>query len=444
MIRRKLLILILAVSTIQMFGQNILNSPYSRFGFGDFDDQNYMTIRQMGGLGSSWVSPNHINFTNPASLTHLTSTAYEVGVSATRATLDDGINPTEQWGGKFNYIGIAFPLFNPINDVYEDRKREIKYGMGFNLSRRNTVGYNITSVDSTEELGVFTRNYNGSGGTYEFNWSNAVSYKEFSFGLTLGYLFGNATYNRSIVFNQKEFPFNDEFTDSYFVRGFTYNLGFIYQKVLGDVEEVGIDKLKKITIGVRFSNGNRFTAIGDETALAIQRLSAGLLIRDTISIASDIRGKGFLPGTLGIGANYKLGSKFGIGLELNTAAWSRYYHELKGDVKDELRNSLYVSLGGFYRPDYKSYNNYLKRISYMYGAFYEQDPRRVNGVDVNAYGFRLGLELPFSYQRRGSSATLGVEFGNRGSGTIIEENYLNINFGFTFNDGEWFIKRKYN
>lgn len=443
MIKKLILITVLAVSTISLFSQNILNSPYSRLGFGDIEDQNYMSIRQMGSLGSSWADATHINNANPASLTYLRATAYEVGVSASRLRLNDGVNSTSQWGGKFNYIGLGFPLTNPLNEAYENIKKKTRFSMAFNVSRRSTVGYNVTSIDSTEDIGVFTRNYNGQGGTYEFKWSNAVQHKAFSFGLSLGYLFGNTSYNRTITFLQKEDAFDDSFQDSYFVKGFTYNLGFLYTKVFNESVE-DREKVSRLTLGLRANNGTKFTAIGDQTAFGIQTLANGAVVRDTILNNLDARGKGYLPGTVGFGANYIIGNKLGFGFEYNTSPWSNYYHELKGDVKDALRNSSFVSLGGFYRPNYKSFDNYLKRVSYRYGVYYFKDPRIVNNIGVDEFGIRFGMDLPFVYQRKGSSANIGIDLGNKGNGTVIEENFFRINFGFTFNDEDWFIKRKYN
>ncbi len=441
---RTYIIVILAFCSFVSEGQNILNSPYSRFGLGDIHERDYMSIRQMGGLGNSWLGSNQINSVNPASLPYLVSTAYEVGVDASNVSLSDGTNETNQWGGKFNYLGIAFPLFNPINDIFEDKVRKLKFGMGFNLTRNSTVGYNITSVDSTDQLGVYTRNYKGDGGTYEFAWSNGVKYKEYSFGVKLGYLFGNTSYGRTVVFNEKEYSFSDVFEDSYFIKAFTYSFGLIYSRTLGDKEKVSLDKLGKITLGVRYDGGSKFRAVGDKTAYGEQLISGSGIIRDTVLYQLDTSASGFIPGTFGLGVNYVKGNKWGVGVDWSTSAWSNYYHELKGEVKNELRNSMSVSFGGFYRPDYKSYNNYLKRMTYRMGFYYKQDPREVEGKGIDQYGITMGLGLPFNFQRKGSRASLGVDIGQRGSGTVIEENYIKINFGFTFNDEGWFIKRKYN
>jgi hypothetical protein len=398
----------------------------------------------MGSLGSSWNDPLYVNYANPASLTYLRVTAYDVGISATNTTLDDGNSSSNQWGGKFDYLGIAFPLFNNINDVYEDRKRDLRFAMGFNLSRKSTVGYNITSIDSTEELGVFNRNYEGNGGSYEFSWSNGVQYKDFSFGLKLGYLFGSSNYIRRVDFLEKDYPFNNNFEDSYFVKGLTWGTGVMYSKLLGNLEDKNPDRVGKLSLGLRFDGATKFTSIGDQVAFGVQTIASGAIIRDTVYNNVDSRGKGLLPGQVGFGANYIYGKKFGVGFDVSYSPWSNYYHELKGDVKNELRDDFSVSLGGFLRPDYKSYNNYFKRMSYRYGLYYKKDSRVVNNKGVNQYGVRFGLDLPFTYQRKGSSANIGIDLGQKGKGTVIEEKYINLNFGFTFNDDGWFLKRKYN
>ena len=92
----------------------------------------------------------------------------------------------------------------------------------------------------------------------------------------------------------------------------------------------------------------------------------------------------------------------------------------------------------------QSFSNYFKRVYYRYGLYYGTDPRDAGQEDqISNYGVTVGMGMPFIYQRKISHANLGLEFGSRGKGTPIEETFAKINFSFTFNDDEWFIKRKY-
>jgi len=54
------------------------------------------------------------------------------------------------------------------------------------------------------------------------------------------------------------------------------------------------------------------------------------------------------------------------------------------------------------------------------------------------------MGLPFIFQRKVSHANLGIDIGRSGMNTSIQENYIRFTLGFTFNDDEWFVKRKYN
>ena len=38
---------------------------------------------------------------------------------------------------------------------------------------------------------------------------------------------------------------------------------------------------------------------------------------------------------------------------------------------------------------------------------------------------------------------LGLEYGNMTFNNTLKENYLKLNLGFTINDNEWFLRRRY-
>ena len=61
--------------------QSSTNSPYSRFGIGDLQSQSFIKQKGMGGSGYAYSGIYNINITNPASLTSLYLTTFEIGVS---------------------------------------------------------------------------------------------------------------------------------------------------------------------------------------------------------------------------------------------------------------------------------------------------------------------------------------------------------------------------
>jgi len=99
----------------QVSAQTNGNSPYSRFGLGDLVDENFLHLRGMGSIGSSYVDGYHINIVNPASLASLRTTAFDLGLSAKRSTLSSGELSNTEWSGNLQYLSISsLPSFESI------------------------------------------------------------------------------------------------------------------------------------------------------------------------------------------------------------------------------------------------------------------------------------------------------------------------------------------
>jgi hypothetical protein len=396
----------------------------------------------MGSIGASFHDPYHINIVNPASYSHLRAVAFDMGVYGKFAKLSDGNNSETVKSGSLEYISFAMPLSNPVNEILEREDRDYGLGMSFTLMPHTKVGYNISSFQETEEFGTVERNFSGTGGTYKFLWGNSVRYKNFSAGLNLGYLFGKITYNRNVVFDQSEYAFNDVFLTEFATRGFLWNIGAMYTKVLNETaikKDRGITA-KRIIIGAHFGSSTGFNTKGDITNIGIQQLSASRVLRDTLFADTGIEGNGTLPGELGIGFTYQNGEKLTFGVNYSLTNWSAYKNDLS---PDDLNDAYRISAGGYYRPNYLSQRSYWDRVYYRYGMYYSSDPRSIDESKISALGFNFGIGLPFIYQRRISHANLGFDLGVKGRNTPIQETYFNITLGFTFNDSEWFLKRKY-
>lgn len=431
----------------QLFAQTNGNSPYSRFGIGDLVNDNFMHTRMMGSIGSSYIDRYHINIVNPASYASLRATAFDIGLDAKRSTLSSGDTKNTSWNGNLQYLSLAFPLGNPLNQILDQKKRKFDLGMSFTLMPNSTVGYNIVSQDSLAGIGNIERAYSGTGGSYKFLWGNAIKYKDFSFGLNLGYLFGNIRYDNNITFYDLPYAYQDFFTTDYNLNGFLWGAGAIYSKILNKKQlENKSERVPNIfSLGVRLKSSTSFNTNLTTSQFGVQLTPSNTQVIDTAYIAKDVKGSGKLPVEFGLGASYYGGEKFMIGVDFSSTNWSVYRNDADQTVDENpLSNTYSVSFGGFYRPDYKSYNRYFKRVYYRYGAYYNTDPRSVDGDQLKSYGLTLGMGMPFVYQRKISHANIGVEFGRQGSGSPIVESFFKISLGFTFNDDEWFIKKKYN
>lgn len=427
------------------------NSPYSRFGIGDINDRNFYASQFMGGMGASFTDPYQINIVNPAALGHLTAATFDMGLYGELSGIRDGVsdaNPTpgaynNLWSGNLNHLSLALPLQNRVNDLLERKNRDYSVATGFSLLPYSTVGYNIATVQDVDNIGEVKRNFEGVGGTYQFLWSNAVKYKNIAFGANVGYLFGKLEYAKVLEFEATQPFFNTLVSETNRVRGFLWDFGAIYTLNLdnNDKESGNSGPGRKLNFGLHGHSRTRFSVNSESFEGSIQN---GTGVIDTLQFTNDISSTGHLPAELGLGVSYYVGQKWSLGVNYSTAQWSQFEAPF---VNDNLNNTYRVSFGGFYRPDYKSISNYFSRIYYRFGLFYNQLPNAVPDNDsgsIEDLGISFGMGLPFFYQRKVSHANLGIIFGMRGRGSAIEERYFRISFSFTFNDDEWFIKRKYN
>lgn len=428
-----------------IIGQQSGNSPYSRLGIGDLNDNNFNHLRQMSGLGASYIDGHHMNIVNPASYSFLNATVFDFGVFAKKTWLKDDVNSNTFWSGNLDYIALAFPLKNPINEIYDGKRSDYKWGMSFALMPHSFVSYDIAVTDSINALNPFTHNYKGSGGTYKVLWGNSLKYKNISFGINLGYLLGNIKYENNVIFDYSDFALNNKFSNFYSIKGFLWNAGLLYFITLNkkEIEKNKIANVKRLSLGIHGNSNTNFTTSYNVFNSQTQNLPTGTIV-DTITLKSDLSGKGKLPAEFGIGATYYYGEKFAFGMNFNTTYWSSYYNQAVDNIRATLSNTFKVSIGGFYRPDYKSFDKFFERVYYRYGFYYNTDPRSINGKQIDAYGVTLGLGMPFVFQRKVSHINLGLNAGVRGQNTPISEKFVKISLGVTFNDDEWFLKRKYN
>jgi hypothetical protein len=120
-----------------------------------------------------------------------------------------------------------------------------------------------------------------------------------------------------------------------------------------------------------------------------------------------------------------------------------YYTQYRGlaDGNPYNNDSWRVAAGFQLIPDPTSLSSYLKRVTYRTGVSLENEPYLVNGNSVKDFGITFGMSLPVS---RWSSLDLALKVGKKGDKVLntVEENYIKLYFGITFND-QWFVKRRF-
>jgi len=454
---KKIINIILFSVPLFVFGQSLnnvtpeidnpsINSPYSRFGLGDQLTLDHSFIYHMGGLSAAYNDKYNTNIVNPASLPYLKATAFETGLNARSRELKEGEDTYSNWSGGLSYFSLAFPLANPINDLLDRVERKYDLGMAISVSPNTLVGYDIISNEDSNGVEDLTRRFLGSGGTYSAQWGTGIKYNDFSAGINLGYVFGKISSTRVVNFGNVNSFNNYERIVSH-ITGFTWNLGVQYNYVLNkaQLKEDDSASTKSVTIGAYGAPGTNLKTSNDQEFLLVRVGSNVQPLVDTLNFSDNLEGTSNLPTKFGVGFNFKETLKTGedkwsAGFNYESQLWSNYENSIN---PTELNNGSRISFGGFYRPNPRSLSNYFKRIYYQVGFFYAQDPVIVKGENVTQNGLTFGLGMPFITKRKVSNANVGVTLGTRGINTAVEERYLQLNFGFTFNSNEWFLKRKY-
>ncbi len=443
---------IILATALTAFAQPTDNSPYSRLGIGNFSDQYFAAQGGMGGLGAAFHDGYHMNIANPASLSRLRETAFELGLYSEYNSLNDATGQNDRlktWNGNLRYLSLGFPLKNPINEVLEQKKKKFRWGMNFTLLPYSNVNYNIqTLTDQTfgDTLTSVNFLYQGSGGTYKVMWGNAVNYKNFSAGINLGYFFGKIENDKEVTFPDFVSSFDNDFNDDFLFGGFTWNLGVQYDHVLKAKKETN-EPIEFITFGISGNSRNKYNLTRER--LWFSR-NLGIGTQDTIysvSGSETTESTGYLPGELAIGVMYNKVDRLRLGIDFKYQAWSQYINDLIAatDANRPDVNVWRLGIGGEYVPNARSYNKYLKKVRYRFGAFYSKDPRSVNDDHLLIYGATVGFGLPVILpQGKKSFVNLAFEVGQSGLADALRSNYFKINLGFTLNDNTWFFKRKFN
>ena len=421
--------------TIALWAQPKDNSPLSRFGLGDVWPDNFATVSSMGGIGSAYHHIYQGNISNPASYGWLEATAFETSLFAKTTTLKREGLSENVWSGNLEYFSLSIPMINPINELLERKDNEFSWGLNISLLPYSQVGYFVLSEDQVDSIGMVSREFLGQGSTNRFNVGNGWKYKNFAFGVNLSYLFGQNSYQTETIFNDLVNNFEHIDRDDISLRGFFWNMGAQYDIDLADSQR---QNNRRLTLGVTYNPSTTFTTKSDHVNFVQNPF---FNVTDTAEFSLNAQGDGTLPGRIGFGLRFEETTRFSVGIDYARTTWSDYVNDARPET---MSDTWRLGLGGSYTPDFSSISSYFQRVEYRAGLFYETDPRSLSGEQVKQYGITAGMGMPFVFQRFFSFVNLGLEYGRRGTKDSLKENYLRFRLGFTLNDNQWFLKRRYN
>jgi hypothetical protein len=414
------------------------NSPYSRYGIGDLVPNHNILSRGMGGIAAGYSDNFSVNFTNPAALSNIALTVFDIGGEIDNRTLKSKV-PAKKYTSTntlISYLQLGFPLTTP-----KMRKKGIDWGMSFGLKPVSRINYKIeknerTPIDSLNTL------YEGSGGLNQINLGTGIKYKGFSFGINTGFMFGNKDYSTQLVFinDTVDYAKSNSATQTRY-SGLFLNAGMQYETQL---------KKGVLRLGVYGNLAQKLNAKQDNIRETFFFDGNGGIFRlDSVYEKNDVKGKVELPATVGLGFTYT-DNNWLFGADFEMSNWSKYRYYGQADA---LQNSFVIRAGAQYYPAKigTPFKKYFKFVNYRAGFYYGPDYVKTTAAKHNEFGFTVGAGFPLTqlnnrFQQQQSGSVIlntGLEIGNRGNNqSNLRENIVRFSIGVTMN-ARWFIKRKY-
>lgn len=397
--------------------QNV-TTPYSMYGYGVLGDRATSMQRQMGSVGYAMNSGRQINVMNPASYAAIDSLTFLFDIGADLSVLwqKEGDIRERSTGGGLDYITMQFPISKFI-------------GGSIGLLPYSSVGYAFGN-----DISHGAMENQGSGGINQAYVGVAGKYAGFSLGVNFAYSFGNIVND---VFSTPSSSGQTLFEHVMQVSDWDLNIGLQYTARLS--------KTERITAGVTFAPKK---SLHGKTWATIQETTRDSQA-DTVASMS-MSGNYYTPMSLGVGLAYKheRNSRWMVEADITFQQWSKakfspLYEIGKPDNMVfqgmNFNNRTRFAVGGEYVP--KIRGNYLQRMSYRAGAYFNNDYLNIQGNRVREYGVSAGFG--FNTPEGKTMINLGIEWKHRKAhpNPLLTENYLNVTLGVNVNE-LWFFQRR--
>ena len=432
---KKLVIVLIAFFALQSYGQEGTASPYSFYGIGSLKFKGTVENRSMGGL-SIFTDSIHVNLRNPAAYAgpnlklwngESRPIKFSVGAGHSSTNLKASSGESRVNSTTFDYLALSIPVG--------------KFGFGFGLVPYTSVGYKLED----RENDVLQNRYRGEGGVNRAFFGLGYQITDnLSLGIDANYNFGNIQ-NSVIQFAYDEdgnlVQYQTRESNRSDLSGLNFNIGLTYKAMLNEKLE--------LQTGLTYSPKSDLSSRNQRTfaTIVINQINGQEFVLNEIE--GDLEGQGLARTDLTLPSRFSFGAGIGeprhwfAGAEFTRQNTSEFSNPIVSIENANFVNASTISVGGFYIPDYTSFSNYWKRVTYRAGFRFENTGLEINNETINEFGMSFGVGLPVGNVF--SNANLGFEFGRRGTTNqnLIQENFFNVNISLSLND-RWFQKRKYN
>lgn len=410
--QRLTILLIGLIASVVMIAQNNTNSPYTRYGYGQLEDDCFSRSQAMGGTSIGLRTKNSINSTNPASYSSIDSTSFifEMGVSGLLSNFRSGGAQNTSFTGNLDYIALQSPITKWM-------------GLSAGLIPYSYVGYNYKYTDSIqipfeEEYNVYDKTYYGTGGISQVYLGLSVDIADhLALGVNGYYMFGNINHYKAVSYNQSELTTtNTVMLSNLFIRSFNTRFGLQYHETIGEKHKFNIGAIYEFRSGM---NG-RFeqTTTGTDT-----------LVMNSSELFE-------MPSLYGGGVTYTYDDRLMIGVDF---MYQEYSKALYYGKRDTLANRMKMSVGAEYTHDPRG-RRYVDRMAWRLGAKYNNSYATVNGKQAGDFSLTCGVGLPLRTSK--TIINVNFEYGNIGGMmATLKENYFKFGLNFSLNE-TWFVKAK--
>ncbi len=385
----------------------MVQTPYSMYGYGVLNDHVSSAQRSMGGIGYALRSPRQINVKNPASYAAIDSMTFLFDIGANCgaiSTTENSLSGQNAIGG-LDYVTLQVPITKWMG---------ASAGLLPYSSVRYSFGNEISNGEST---------YQGSGGISEaYIGVGFKPFKGLTVGANAGYLFGNVINDVYVTAENGSMSLYEKVLK---VRDYNIQFGLQY----------GLTFKQKhtVTLGATYTLGKDAHGTGYGVIYDVSDTSNK---PDTIGLAALKHGFS-MPWSVGGGIAYQWDNRLTIGADFTYQPWSQArfngIENFSGAVK--FADRYKGAVGAEYIPSHRS--GFFRRIAYRVGAYYARDYMMIGNNNVKEFGVSCGFGLPTPMRTK---VNLGFEYRRRYTAPVatVTENYFMVTLGIAINE-IWFV-----
>jgi len=439
---KKITFLLFVTISSAALGQQNTHSPYSLFGVGMRHYDGFADNIANGRNGVSYRYESNFTFTNPASLSALKNTAFNVATYIDLGQFQTSTVVQNFSNAGFNYIALGIPL------------KKIKGGMAFGLLPYSDVGYN--NINVKDSGGIAMRNeYEGRGGLSKVNMSMGANFfKYLSLGFNYSFIFGQMDESQRKHYPGNRYMKNFADINEVFIKG--HHLDFGLQL------HTNSDKGMTHVFGAMLSTNSKLKGERDRTVYTYTQIFTDdeESFKDTLLHETGKATSITLPTALNLSYTFGNHEKWQATAGYSKTLWSKYKNMFGDNSGFSDDNSF--SAGIFFCPkplqDISTKATMRKTYykSIRYSAGFHHSTGYINAYDnkIAETGISVGFGFPFTKldkdPEKGNTVItsrifLTGEFVKRGTinNNLIQENFFRLTLGLNLGD-KWFKKNLFN